>query len=218
MRIVIAEDNALMRTGLAMMFTDAGHTVIGAAADADQLAELMPAVIDELDLAVFDIRMPPGHSDEGARAALTLRQQRPGAGILLLSNHIEPHTALRLLRDHPHGFGYLLKDRVLEVDDMLAAADRIGHGGSVVDPEVVSRLLRRQHAADPLRYLTPREREVLALIAEGWSNPAIASRLAITNKTVEHHVAGIFHKLGLAATSDEDRRVRAVLAYLGRPA
>jgi DNA-binding NarL/FixJ family response regulator len=217
MRVVIAEDNALMRTGLAMMFSDAGHTVIGTAADAEQLAELMPAVIDELDLAVFDIRMPPGHSDEGARAALALRQQRPGAGILLLSNHIEPHTALRLLRDHPRGFGYLLKDRVLEVDDMLAAADRIGHGGSVVDPEVVSRLLRRQHAADPLRYLTPREREVLALIAEGWSNPAIASRLTIMNKTVEHHVAGIFHKLGLVATSDEDRRVRAVLAYLGRP-
>ena len=162
--------------------------------------------------------MPPGHSDEGARAALALRRQRPDAGILLLSNHIEPHTALRLLRDHPYGFGYLLKDRVLEVDDMLAAADRIARGGSVVDPEVVSRLLRRQHTADPLQHLTPREREVLAFIAEGWSNPAIATRLTITNKTVEHHVAGIFHKLGLTAASDEDRRVRAVLAYLGRPA
>ena len=207
-----------MRTGLVMMFTGAGHTVLGAAADAGELDRLLPAVIDELDLAVLDIRMPPGHTDEGPRAALALRRRRPEAGILLLSHHIEPRTALRLLRDHPRGFGYLLKDRVLDVDDMLAAADRVGRGGSVVDPEVVSQLLRRQRALDPLRRLTPRERETLALIAEGRSNPAVAARLRITVKTVEHHVASIFLKLGLNDTGDDDRRVRAVLAYLGRDA
>jgi len=216
MRVVIAEDNALMRTGLVMMFADAGHTVLGSAASAEQLAGLIPAVINELDLAVLDIRMPPSHTDEGTRAALALRRQRPQAGILLLSNHIEPRTALRLLQEHPRGFGYLLKDRVLDVDDMLAAAGQIGRGGSVIDPEVVRQLLRRQRNHDPLQHLTPRELEVLALIAEGRSNPAVAAKLSITVKTVERHVAGIFQKLSLSPARDDDRRVRAVLAYLGR--
>jgi DNA-binding NarL/FixJ family response regulator len=213
-RVLIAEDNALMRQGLVMMFTDAGHTIVGAVSNADELAEVIPSIIDGLDLAVLDIRMPPTRTDEGSRAALALRRQCPGIGILLLSNHIEPHAALRLLRDHPRGFGYLLKDRVLEVDDLLASADRIGEGGSVVDPEVVSRLLRHQSEPDPLRELTRRELEVLALIAEGLSNVAVATRLRITLKTTEHHVAGIFTKLGLTSPADDHRRVRAVLAYL----
>lgn len=217
MRVLIAEDNVLMRQGLAMMFADAGHTVLGIAGDAGGLERLLRAVSDDIDLAVLDIRMPPTQSDEGARAALSLRARRPDVGILLLSNHIEPVTALRLLREHPRGFGYLLKDRVLEVDDLLSSAERVARGGSVVDPEVVSRLLRRHPDLDPLGDLSPREREVLAIIAEGWSNQAVAARLNITLRTVEHHVASIFSKLGLAATADEHRRVRAVLAYLDRP-
>lgn len=214
MHVLIAEDNALMRQGLEMMFTAAGHDVLAAVGDADRLEDVLPHVTDRLDLAVLDIRMPPTGTDEGAKAALRLREQRPSVGILLLSNHIEPVTALRLIREHQRGFGYLLKDRVLDVDELLAVAERVRRGGSVIDPEVVSRLLRRAPEDDPLRHLTQRELDVLALIAQGWSNQTVAARLGITLKTVEHHVASIFIKLDLAQTTDEHRRVRAVLAYL----
>jgi DNA-binding NarL/FixJ family response regulator len=211
-RIVIGEDSALFREGLARLLADAGHEIVGLAVDAPRLmttvAETTP------DLAVIDIRMPPDHTDDGARAARRLRMQNPELGIVLLSQHVETRHSVELVATGR--FGYLLKDRVLAVDEFLDALDRVASGGSALDPEVVARLIGRQRADDRLAPLTPREREVLALMAEGCTNVGIGRRLFLTERTVETHVGSIMAKLGLITNDEQHRRVHAVLAYLGQ--
>jgi DNA-binding NarL/FixJ family response regulator len=211
-RIVIGEDSALFREGLARLLADAGHEIVGLAVDAPTLmttvAETTP------DLAVIDIRMPPDHTDDGARAARRLRMQNPELGIVLLSQHVETRHSVELVATGR--FGYLLKDRVLAVDEFLDALDRVASGGSALDPEVVARLIGRQRADDRLAPLTPREREVLALMAEGCTNVGIGRRLFLTERTVETHVGSIMAKLGLITNDEQHRRVHAVLAYLGQ--
>ncbi|MEU4287850.1 response regulator transcription factor [Kribbella sp. NPDC026596] len=211
MRIVIGEDSALFREGLARLLADAGHEIAGLAVDAPSLlttvAETTP------DLAVIDIRMPPDHTDDGARAARRLRMQNPELGIVLLSQHVETRHSVELVATGR--FGYLLKDRVLALDEFLDALDRVASGGSALDPEVVARLIGRQRADDRLAPLTPREREVLALMAEGCTNVGIGRRLFLTERTVETHVGSILAKLGLITNDEQHRRVLAVLAYLG---
>jgi DNA-binding NarL/FixJ family response regulator len=210
-RIVIGEDSALFREGLARLLADAGHEIAGLAVDAPSLlttvAETTP------DLAVIDIRMPPDHTDDGARAARRLRMQNPELGIVLLSQHVETRHSVELVATGR--FGYLLKDRVLALDEFLDALDRVASGGSALDPEVVARLIGRQRADDRLAPLTPREREVLALMAEGCNNVGIGRRLFLTERTVETHVGSIMAKLGLITNDEQHRRVLAVLAYLG---
>jgi DNA-binding NarL/FixJ family response regulator len=210
-RIVIGEDSALFREGLARLLADAGHEIAGLAVDAPSLlttvAETTP------DLAVIDIRMPPDHTDDGARAARRLRMQNPDLGIVLLSQHVETRHSVELVATGR--FGYLLKDRVLALDEFLDALDRVASGGSALDPEVVARLIGRQRADDRLAPLTPREREVLALMAEGCTNVGIGRRLFLTERTVETHVGSIMAKLGLITNDEQHRRVLAVLAYLG---
>ncbi|MFE9446089.1 response regulator [Streptomyces sp. NPDC006602] len=208
MRIVIGEDSALFREGLARLLADAGHDIVARAADAPAL---VAAVTDNRpDLAVIDIRMPPDLLDDGARAARQIRQTFPELGIVLLSQHIETRNAVELVAQGR--FGYLLKDRVFDVDDFLDALLRVAAGGSALDPEVVSRMIGTHR--DPLAALTPREREVLALMAEGHTNLGIARRLWLTERTVETHVASIMAKLGLGTSAEHNRRVLAVLAYL----
>jgi DNA-binding NarL/FixJ family response regulator len=210
MRIVIGEDSALIREGLARLLIDAGHDVVALVPD----AETMIRAVGEHspDLLIADIRMPPGMVDDGARAARELRRSRPGLPIVLLSQHIETTHSLELVATG--GFGYLLKDRVLDVEDFLAALARVGAGGSALDPQVVASLLTPTRPADPLASLTAREGEVLALLAEGRSNAAIARQLWTTERTVETHVRHIFAKLGLIDSEGDNRRVRAVLTYL----
>jgi DNA-binding NarL/FixJ family response regulator len=212
LRIVIGEDSALFREGLASLLADAGHEVVAKAGDAPSLV----AAVEETDpdLAVIDIRMPPGHTDDGARAARQIRARRPELGIVLLSQHVETRHSVELVRSGR--FGYLLKDRVLDVDDFLDSLRRVAAGGSALDPEVVGRLIGSHRSGDPLATLTPREREVLAAMAEGRTNVAIARRLWLTERTVETHVASIMAKLGLAADEESHRRVQAVLVYLNR--
>ncbi|TCM47720.1 response regulator transcription factor [Kribbella sp. VKM Ac-2568] len=212
MRIVIGEDSALFREGLARLLVDAGHDVVGRAGDAETLL----TVVGETgpDLAVIDIRMPPDHTDDGARAARRLRVSHPRMGIVLLSQHIETRHSVELVSSG--GFGYLLKDRVLDVDQFLDALSRVAAGGSALDPEVVGRLIGRPHADDRLGPLTPREREVLALMAEGCTNVGIGRRLWLNERTVETHVGNIMAKLGLVSNAEDHRRVLAVLAYLGQ--
>ena len=208
MRIVIGEDSALFREGLARLLADAGHDIVARAADAPAL---VAAVTDNRpDLAVIDIRMPPDLLDDGARAARQIRQTFPELGIVLLSQHIETRNAVELVTQGR--FGYLLKDRVFDVDDFLDALLRVAAGGSALHPEVVSRMIGTHR--DPLAALTPREREVLALMAEGHTNLGIARRLWLTERTVETHVASIMAKLGLSTSAEHNRRVLAVLAYL----
>jgi DNA-binding NarL/FixJ family response regulator len=211
-RVVIADDSVLLREGLARVLAEGGFEVAAQAGDA---AALQGAVRREKpDVAIVDVRMPPTQTDEGARAAMEIRAEHPEVGVLLLSQVVEASSALRLFQENPSGFGYLLKDRVLEVDDFLAAVRRVGHGGTAIDPDVVSQLLGRSRRHDPLDELTGREREVLALIAEGRSNRGICAKLFLSPKTVETHVNSIFTKLGLHAAPDDHRRVLAVLAYL----
>jgi DNA-binding NarL/FixJ family response regulator len=211
-RIVIGEDSALFREGLASLLVDAGHDVVAKAADAPSLvarvAETRP------DLAVIDIRMPPDHTDDGARAARQVRASWPELGIVLLSQHVETRHSVELVSSGR--FGYLLKDRVLDVDDFLDALRRVAAGGSALDPEVVGRLIGSHRTGDPLATLTAREREVLAAMAEGRTNVGIARRLWLTERTVETHIGSIMSKLGLAADEEIHRRVQAVLVYLGR--
>lgn len=207
MRIVIAEDSTLFREGLALLLEDAGHEVVGRAADAVALLELVRET--RPDLAVVDVRMPPDLTDDGARAARTIRAEHPTIGVLLLSQHIETRHSVELVS--AGGFGYLLKDRVLDVEEFLDALNRVAGGGSALDPEVVSRIVTRGGT----EVLTAREREVLALVAEGCTNGAIARRLWLTERTVETHVGSILSKLGIAVSDEENRRVLAVLAYLG---
>jgi DNA-binding NarL/FixJ family response regulator len=213
-RIVIAEDSVLLREGLARLLEDEGFEVVGRAGDADDL--LLKVRSYSPDIAVVDVRMPPTHTDEGARAAVTIRDQYPDVGVLLLSQVIEATFALRLFTESPAGFGYLLKDRVLDVDDFVDALKRIARGGTAMDPAVVAQLLGRTRPDDPLTTLTERERSVLELMAEGRSNAGIGHKLFLSPKTVETHVHAIFTKLGLAAAPDDHRRVLAVLAFLGR--
>jgi DNA-binding NarL/FixJ family response regulator len=210
-RIVIGEDSALFREGLARLLADAGHEIAGLAEDAPSLMTTVAQTSP--DLAVIDIRMPPDHTDDGARAARRLRMQKPELGIVLLSQHVETRHSVELVATGR--FGYLLKDRVLAVDEFLDALDRVASGGSALDPEVVAQLIGRQRADDRLAPLTPREREVLALMAEGCTNVGIGRRLFLTERTVETHVGSILAKLGLITNDEQHRRVLAVLAYLG---
>jgi DNA-binding NarL/FixJ family response regulator len=211
MRVVIAEDSVLLREGLAGLLEDAGHDVVARVGDAESLVAVVAEHAPEL--AIADVRMPPGYSDEGMRAAAEIRSRFPGTAVLMLSQHVETRHALELVRAGG-GFGYLLKDRVLDVDDFLDTARRVAAGGSALDPEVVATLIPAPRAADPLAALTPREHEVLGLMAEGRTNSGIAIRLWLTEKTVETHVRSILGKLGLPVSTEDNRRVLAVLAYL----
>ena len=210
-RIVIGEDSALFREGLARLLEDAGHEVVGRAADAVALVEAVER--ERPDLAIIDVRMPPDSTDDGARAARELRSRDPDLAIVLLSQHVETRHSVELVASGR--FGYLLKDRVFEVDDFMESLRRVAAGGSALDPEVVATLLGPSRDQDPLALLTPREREVLSLMAEGRNNAGIARRLFLTDRTVETHIASIMNKLGLQETGEEHRRVLAVLAWLG---
>ena len=212
MRVVIADDSVLLREGLARVLTEGGFEVVAQAANADELRQAVRRF--KPDIAIVDVRMPPTHTDEGARAAVEIRAEQPEVAVLVLSQVIEAAHAMRLFSERPEGFGYLLKDRVLEIDDFLEAVRRVGRGGTAIDPEVIGQLVGRRREDDPLEELTPREREVLELMAQGLSNRGICEKLFISPKTVETHVNSIFGKLGLMPATDEHRRVLAVLAYL----
>jgi DNA-binding NarL/FixJ family response regulator len=212
-RAVIAEDSPLMRRGIAQVLTDSGVDV---AAQVDTGEALLEAVRTEApDVAIVDIRLPPTHTDEGAQAASQLRAEHPDVGVLMLSQFLELAHARRFFTEAPKGFGYLLKDRVLNIDDFLESVRRVARGGTAIDPDVVGQLLGRSQAPDALAELSPREREVLALMAEGLSNEGICERLFLTPKTVETHVTSIFRKLTITTDpKDRHRRVQAVLMYL----
>ena len=213
MRVVVADDSTILREGLARLLVEAGFEVVGHAANAEELVAEVEA--RRPDVAIVDIRMPPSHTDEGLRAARTIRQGRPEVGILVLSQYVRPSYAVELLAGGAEGVGYLLKDRVSDLAELADSVRRVGAGGSVLDPSVVAQLVERpRRGEDPLEDLSDREREVLALMAEGRSNRAIGQRLFITEHTVEKHVKSIFAKLRLADTPDDHRRVLAVLTFL----
>lgn len=216
MRVVIAEDSTLLREGLVQILARFGHEVVAAVGDAPGL--LARVAEHRPDVAVVDVRMPPGFRDEGLRAALQLRRDHPEVGVLVLSQYVEHTYAAELLQVAASGLGYLLKDRVGNIPDFVDALERVAAGGIVIDPEVVRQLLARRRDVEPLDQLSPREREVLALIAEGRSNSAIAHRLVVTEAAVAKHVGNIFGKLALEPAEDDHRRVLATLAYLrGQP-
>ena len=212
LRVVIAEDAALFREGLARLIESRGHQVACSVADGDALVAAVAR--HEPDVVVADVRMPPTHTDEGLRAAIDLRRAHPRLGVLVLSQYIETRYAARLLEDNAAGIGYLLKDRVADVADFAAALERVAAGGTALDPEVVSQLVRSSQQTEGLAELTPRERDVLALMAEGRSNAGIAAALVVTASVVEKHVASIFAKLRLPPSEADNRRVLAVLRYL----
>ena len=212
MRVAIAEDSVLLREGLARLLGDAGFDVVARCGDADTLRQAIRGRLP--DVVILDIRLPPTHTDEGLRAAIELRAAHPGLGVLVLSQYVELGLAMKLLADSADGVGYLLKDRISDVPEFLDAVRRVATGGSAVDPTIVSTLLSRRRHDDPLGQLTPREREVLELMATGTSNQGIADRLVITLRAVEKYVSSIFGKLGLPATGSESRRVLAVLLFL----
>jgi DNA-binding NarL/FixJ family response regulator len=211
-RVVIAEDSVLLRQGLVHLLTDAGMEVVAAVDDADRLLR----VVDEHlpDICVVDIRMPPTHTDEGVRAALVIRAQHPEVSVLMLSQYVEERYATDLIASNTSGFGYLLKDRVADVTEFVEAVRRVADGGTALDPEVVSQLLVRSRRADPLAGLTPRETDVIRLMAEGRSNAGIAAELVVSEGAVEKHVSSIFAKLGLPPAEQDHRRVLAVLRWL----
>jgi DNA-binding NarL/FixJ family response regulator len=211
-RVVVAEDVMLTRQGIVRLLTDAGVDVVAEVEDAESL--LRQVGLARPDAAIVDIRMPPTHTDEGLVAAQAIRAEHPAVGVLVLSQYVEPSYAMRLLEEHPERVGYLLKERVFDVAVLVDALRRLADGETVIDPTIVARLLGRRRRADPLAELTPREREVLGLVAEGMSNRAIAVRLFVTERTVEAHVKQIFMKLGLEQGPDSHRRVLAVVAYL----
>ena len=212
MRVAIAEDSVLLREGLARLLDDAGCDVVAQCGDADDL--LLKVRSYPPDVAIIDIRLPPTHNDEGLRAALEIRSRHPDVAVLVLSQYVELGLAVRLLADSAEGVGYLLKDRISDVDEFVAALRRVAGGGSVLDPIIVSTLVSRRRPDDPLASLTPREREVLELMAAGNSNQGIADKLVITLRAVEKYVSSIFGKLGLPSTGSESRRVLAVLTFL----
>jgi DNA-binding NarL/FixJ family response regulator len=212
LRVVVADDAVLLREGLVRLLAEEGHQVVAAVGDGPALVE---AVLEHRpDVSVVDVRMPPTHTDEGLRAAITAREQLPGAPMLVLSQYVEASYAGDLLADGSGAVGYLLKDRVAKVEEFLDALDRVARGATVLDPQVVAQLLAVQRRHDPLKNLTERERQLLALMAEGHSNPAIARRLVLSASAVEKHIGNIFAKLGLPPDDDRHRRVLAVLAYL----
>jgi DNA-binding NarL/FixJ family response regulator len=214
-RIVLAEDSVLLREGLVRLLQEAGHTVVDAVGDADAL---LPAVLEHRpDLAVVDVRMPPTHTDDGLRAAVEARRQVPTLAVLVLSQYVEESYARDLLADGRGGVGYLLKDRVQDLDALRDALDRVAAGGTAIDPEVVAQLMVRHRTDDPIGTLTAREREVLALMAEGRSNGGIAEQLVVSGGAVEKHIGNVFAKLGLQPSDGDHRRVLAVLAWLGSP-
>ena len=212
MRVAIAEDSVLLREGVARLLDDAGFEVVAKCGDAKDL--MLKVRSYQLDIVIVDIRLPPTHSDEGLQAALEIRANHPDVSVLVLSQYVELGLALKLLSDSAESVGYLLKDRISDVDDFVGAVRRVANGGSAVDPNIVSTLLSRQRDDDPLEELTPREREVLELMAEGRSNNAIAEQMIVTERAVEKHVTSIFGKLGLAPAPEDHRRVLAVLAFL----
>jgi DNA-binding NarL/FixJ family response regulator/class 3 adenylate cyclase len=210
--VVLADDTVLLREGIARLLADAGFDVVAQSGNPDDL--LRHVAMHTPTVAIVDIRMPPTHTDEGLRAAAEIRQRHPGTGVLVLSQYVEAAYALDLFSDSTEGLGYLLKDRVADVDEFASAVRRVAEGGSALDPAVVAELLGRSRLHDPLEQLTPREREVLELMAEGRSNQAIADRMFVTPRAVEKHVTSIFAKLALPATTEDHRRVLAVLAFL----
>ena len=212
LRVVIGEDDVLLREGLVRLLTEGGFEVVAQAGDADEL--LRKALAHRPDVVVADVMMPPGHGDDGLRAALELRRERPEIGVLVLSQFYEEDYALDLIGDRPEGVGYLLKERVGDVETFLQSVARVAAGGSALDPEVVGRMLGRRRSSGPLTRLSPRERDVIALMAEGKSNQGIAEALVVTDAAVEKHVTAIFSKLELGSTPTEHRRVHAVLTYL----
>lgn len=212
MRVVIADDQVLLREGVARLISEAGFEVVGQAGDGEELLRKVRA--HKPDVAIIDIRMPPTNTDEGLRAAQTIRKELPETAVLVLSQYVEQGYALDLLSDSAEGVGYLLKDRVADIEVFVDALRRVAGGGSALDPEVVSHMLGRRRADDPLERLSEREREVLALMAEGFSNRAIAAELVVTDSTVEKHVTNIFDKLDLDAGPEQHRRVLAVLRFL----
>jgi DNA-binding NarL/FixJ family response regulator len=211
-RIVIAEDSVLLRAGLTRLLLDAGDEVVATVGDAEALLDVVERHRPEL--AVVDVRMPPTHTDDGLRAALQIRQRWPGVGILVLSQYVEERYATELLAEDTSGLGYLLKDRIADVAEFMAAVHRVGDGGTALDAEVVAQLLARTRRRDPLERLSPREREVLGLMAEGRTNGAIARELVVSDGAVEKHVSNIFTKLDLPPTEKDHRRVQAVLRWL----
>lgn len=213
MRVTVADDSMLVREGVVRLLEAAGFEVVGQAADGDALIRKTRA--HKPDIAIIDIRMPPTHTDEGLRAALAIREEMPGTGVMVLSEYIEEEYAVELLGDDAAGVGYLLKDRVLDPKRFAEAVQRVAEGGSALDPEVVSQMLGRRRIKDPLAELTSRERTVLGLMAEGRSNRAIADTLVISERAVEKHVTSIFTKLNLPPAAADHRRVLAVLAFLG---
>ena len=213
MRVVVAEDSVLLREGVVRLLQEAGMDVVGQAGDAEDLLRKVRA--HKPDVALVDIRMPPTQTDEGLRAAATIRAEQPQTGVLVLSQYVEEAYALELLADNAEGVGYLLKDRVADVERFVDSVRRVGEGGSALDPEVVARLVGRRRREDPLSALSPREREVLGHMAEGRSNHGIAEALVVTERAVEKHVTSIFTKLRLPAAAEDHRRVLAVLRFLG---
>ena len=212
MRVVIAEDSVLLREGLERLLTENGFDVVGSCTTADDL--LLKVRSYSPDVAIVDIRLPPTHSDEGMQAALEIRARHPSTGVLVLSQYVELGLAMKLLADSADGAGYLLKDRISDVKDFVGAVRRVADGGSAIDPIIVSTLLSRRRSNDPLVELTPREREVLELMAEGRSNQGIADKLVLSLRAVEKYVSSIFGKLGLPSSGSDSRRVLAVLLYL----
>jgi DNA-binding NarL/FixJ family response regulator len=212
MRVLIADDSVLLREGAARILSDAGFDVVAQAGDAEDL--LRKARAHKPDVAVVDIRMPPGHGDDGLQAARTIRAEMPQTGVLLVSQYVEERYAVELLQDGSAGVGYLLKDRIAEIERFVDAVRTVGDGGSVLDPEVVAQALGRRRDADPLAALTPREREVLELMAEGRTNRAIAGVIHLSERAVERNVTAIFEKLGLPPSEADHRRVLAVLTFL----
>lgn len=212
LRVVVADDSVLLREGLVRLLVEGGCDVVGQAGDAPELLRKTRA--HKPDVAVVDVRMPPDNTDDGLRAALQIRAELPQIGVLVLSEHIEEHYALELIGDAPAGVGYLLKERVTDIEAFVDAVHRVARLESVIDPHVVGRLLRRHRAADPLERMSAREREVLGLMAEGRSNQAIAERLVISGRAVEKHVTSIFAKLDLPPAGEDHRRVLAVLRFL----
>jgi DNA-binding NarL/FixJ family response regulator len=211
-RVLVADDSVLLREGLVRLLEESGCEVVAQAGDAEEL--LRKARAHKPAVAIVDVRMPPDNTDDGLRAALTIRSEQPETGVLVLSQYIEQQYAIELIGEAPEGVGYLLKERITDVGALLDAVHRIAAHGSVIDPQVVSQLLRRHRRDDPLKDLSDREREVLELMAEGRSNHAIAARLVISERAVEKHVTSIFSKLRLGPAEDDHRRVLAVLTFL----